>query len=43
MKNYAKGCLVPAVTIMLLIVLFCSCTRNGYGCKGNSNIMTRVR
>lgn len=38
----------PDFTILLLAIVFliaalCSCSRNGYGCKGNSNIMTRVR
>lgn len=43
-KHY-KISLYTITTIILLMLLigFCSCTRNGYGCKGNGKYITRVR
>jgi len=35
---------IPIVgAIVMLLLALTSCSRDGYGCKGNSKIMTRVR
>jgi hypothetical protein len=38
---------VSSRTLLILTlsasILFTSCSRNGYGCKGNSKIITRVK
>jgi len=35
---------VPVIGLIIFIVLsMTSCVTNGYGCRGNSKIMTRVR
>jgi hypothetical protein len=39
MKKYFY-CIVIAASLM---ASFSSCAKNGYGCRGNSRIMTRVR
>jgi hypothetical protein len=35
--------IILGMLIMLIMVATFSCARNGYGCKGNSKIMTRVQ
>ena len=43
-KNYKEwDYTLILVALIIAIAMLSSCTTSGYGCKGNSKIMTRVR
>jgi len=43
MKNLIIGKLIGMLLMAAIIFALSSCQRDGYGCKGNNRIMTRVR
>jgi len=39
LQNFLAGMILGGLICMLVYAL-CSCSRNGYGCRGNSSSMT---